>query len=272
MPSSDKMEKKVSLKKLSCFSRGNSRKKAQLTIFIIVAMLIVVAILGLIFIRGGEKIGKVHIEDPKQFIRKCVADAVEDALPVILKNGGVIDPENIVTYQDEEYNYLCYQAEYYKHCINTHPMLESRIEKEIKEYTRQAVQYCFDSMREDYESRGFDVSGGSTDYSIDLLPGMIEIRLRKNVEISREGSSELVDVFDTYVNTPLYWLTMIARDIINDEASNCDVNYNEYVLMYPKYKISKTNYDFSEIYIIEDRNTRDEFKFAVRGCAFAPGL
>ena len=49
------------------------------------------------------------------------------------------------------------------------------------EDTRSDVQECFDSMRDDFESKGFDVSGGATEYSIDLLPGSVEINLEKRI-------------------------------------------------------------------------------------------
>jgi hypothetical protein len=248
-------------------------KKGQLTIFIIVAILIVVGILSAIWLMGRSdtEITPVNL-NPEQFVKKCVQDAVEDSLEIILKNGGVRNPVQTITYLNVEYNYLCYQEDYYGNCINTHPMLENLIEKEIREYTKDPVRECFDSMREDLESKGFDVTGGATKYVIDLIPGEIEIILRKEVDITRGESSERFSNFDTSINTPLYWLTMIARDIINDEATDCNVNYDDFVLFYPQYKISKANYDFSEIYFIEDRNTGAEFKFAVRGCAFAPGI
>jgi len=248
------------------------KKKGQVTIFIIVGILIVVSILLIIFIKSGERVERVIADDPKSAVHGCVRDAVENSIRTILENGGVITPTNTVTYQDKKYNYLCYQGEYYKNCINTYPMLEELIEKEIREDTKDSVQGCFNLMKEDFEKKGFVVSGGPTNYSVDLLPGSVEIRLRKDVVISKGNSSELINIFDTSINSPLYGIVMFVRDIINDEATDCNVNYNAFVLLYPQYKISKTNYDFSEIYTVEYRNTEEKFKFAVRGCAFAPGL
>jgi hypothetical protein len=248
------------------------RKQGQITIFIILGILIVVSVLIVIFLNAGERLERASTDDPKLAVQGCVRSAVEDSILVILRNGGMINPTQTITYKDEKYNYLCYQGDYYKNCINIHPMLEESVEREIREDTRAGVQECFNQMKEDFENKGFEVSGGATNYSIDLLPGSVEIKLDKEVEIRKGNSSEGIDSFDTSINSPLYWLVMFARDIVNDETVDCNVNYNDFVLLYPKYKISKVNYDFSEIYTIEYRNTEEKFKFAVRGCAFAPGL
>jgi len=247
-------------------------KRGQVTIFVIIAIIIVVGLLGVIYLMAGERVENVAVENPRQFIRKCVADAVEDSIPIILKNGGEINPSHTIMYRGEEYNYLCYQAEYYKNCINTHPMLKKIIEEEIRNYTIITVQSCFNNMREELENKGFDVSGEGASYSIDLVPGSVKVELRKNITISKGESSQSIKIFDTYVNSPLYWLVDFARGIINDEATTCNKNYDEFILMYPDYNIGRVSYDFSKTYTIGDRNTGDEFKFAVRSCVLPPGL
>ena len=247
-------------------------KKAQVTIFIIIAILIVIGILGAIYFMNRTEIEPGVDLNPKQYIQKCVRDAVEDSVEKMLENGGQRLPSQAISYQGEEWNYLCYQGDYYLSCYNLHPMLEYLIENEIKEDTKVAVLECFNSMKEDFEEKGFDVSGGSTNYSINLLPGQVEINLNKKINLVRGESSQSFENFDTKILSPIYELVRIAREIVNSESQYCNFEYNGYMLLYPDYDIRRIDYSDSKIYRLIDRQTGAEFKFAVRSCAFAPGV
>ena len=181
-------------------------------------------------------------------------------------------PSQAISYQGHEWNYLCYQADYYQGCYNLHPMLEFLIEDEIKEDTKRIVQECFDSMEEDFKSKGFDVAGGGMTYSMNLLPGSVEINLEKKIDLVRGDSSQSFKEFDTKILSPIYELMRIAREIVNSESQYCNFEYNGYMLLYPKYEIRRIDYRDSKIYRLIDRRTGMEFKFAVRSCAFAPGI
>ncbi len=247
-------------------------KKGQLTIFIIVAILIVVGIVAAFWLMGQSTTVAPADLNPKQFVQKCVRDAVEDSVDKMLENGGQRVPSQAIAYQGHEWNYLCYQADYYQGCYNLHPMLEFLIENEINEDTKDEVQECFDSMREDFESKGFDVSGGATTYSINLLPGKVEINLDKKIDVVRGDSSQSFEDFNTDILSPIYELMRIAREVVNSEAQFCHFEYNGYMLLYPDYEIRRIDYSDSKIYRLIDRRTGAEFKMAVRSCAFAPGI
>jgi len=107
---------------------------------------------------------------------------------------------------------------------------------------------------------------------IDLLPGKVDIKLSKDVVIEREGSSQRFEDFGSSVPSSIYDLVRVARDIVNSETQYCNFEYNGYMLLYPQYDIRRIDYDGSKIYRVIDRRTGAEFKFAVRSCAFAPGI
>jgi hypothetical protein len=152
-------------------------------------------------------------------------------------------------------------------------MLELQIEKEIEKDTSVDVQSCFNAMEEDFEGRGVDVDiSGSKDYSVDLLPGFVRVNLEKNIEVSGEGGALSFGDFGFEVQSPIYDLVRIAREIVNSESQFCYFEYNGYMLLYPEYDIRRIDYMDSKMYRVIDRWTGDEFKFAVRSCAFAPGI
>ncbi|MCK4649907.1 hypothetical protein KAT36_01615 [Candidatus Pacearchaeota archaeon] len=252
--------------------RALGRKRGQVTIFIIVGIVIVVGIIAFAFLMRDVDIGPKPDIDPKNIVRSCVNDLVKDSIDKMLMNGGEILPTRAISYEGAEWNYLCYQADFYQGCYNIHPMLEIQIEKEIEKDSLSGVQNCFDVMRQDLENRGFSVGGGATDYSIDLLPGYVDVKLEKRVEISKEGSSQVFDDFGFEVVSPIYDLVRVARLIVNDESQFCNFEYNGYMLLYPKYDIRRIDYRDSKIYRLIDRRSGDEFRFAIRSCAFAPGI
>jgi hypothetical protein len=249
-----------------------SDKKGQITIFVVVGIVIVVGILVLFYLmKGAELLDSVQTT-PENFIQSCVEDSVEDSMIKIFKNGGEIESSFNVMYNGEPYNYLCHTGDNYVRCYNLHPMLELQIEKEIKDDTVEAVGRCFEVLREDFENRGFDVEEEETVYSIDLLPGSVDVNLEKDIVVSRGSSSQSYSDFDLRIVSPLYELVKITKTILTSESRFCAFERNGFMIFYPEYDIKMINYDNNKIYRVIDRNSGNEFKFAVRACAVPAGI
>jgi len=251
-------------------------KKGQITIFIILAILIVITIIILFLLLRNPESDSPTSLGPQEFIESCVKDSVENSINIMMKNGGEIIPSQTILYNGSNWNYLCFQADYYLSCYNLHPMLESYIEEGIFNDTANDVQECFDSVRRDFESGGYEVGvepdSGDTIYKIDLLPGYVDVKLSKEFYVSKDDVSQNFDDFSFRIISPIYDLVQVARDIINSESEFCNFEYNGYMLLYPEYEISRIDYMDSKIYSIIDRKSKAQFKFAVRSCAFAPGI
>jgi hypothetical protein len=249
-------------------------KRGQITIFIILGIVIVVGVFLVIFLaRGGVEVVDPVDLNPRSSVVSCVEDVVEDSIYYMMQNGGEASMSQSVLYEGVEWNYLCYQADYYQGCYNLHPMLELQIEREIEIDTETDVRGCFNLMREDFEDRGFGVDLGVVNYSVDLLPGLVRINLNRNVEVSGECGAQSFDDFGFEIGSSIYDLVRVAREIVNSESQFCWFEYNGYMLLYPEYDIRRFD-DGREnkMYRVIDRWTGDEFKFAVRSCAFAPGI
>ena len=152
-------------------------------------------------------------------------------------------------------------------------MLEFQIEEEIRENTITEVEKCLEDLESDLKSKGFEVSSfGEMEYEINILPGFIEYSLRENIIASKEGTSQTLNNFDGEYNTYLHRLIQVTRDVINSEAQFCNFEYNGYMLLYPELDIKRIDVDGSKLYNIRYRDSNENFKFAVRSCAFAPGV
>ncbi|MFZ5955806.1 MAG: hypothetical protein ACOYT4_05255, partial [Nanoarchaeota archaeon] len=207
--------------------RGNQdfifNKKAQITIFIILGILIVVGIvLFYIFSKNKGFISTKSEEvDAQRYIDKCARNAVEKSIDDILKNGGVINPELKIMYKGENYTYLCYSADYYSSCINIHPLLKKQIEAQIKENTEEEIKECFNSLKSDLQNKGFVISDKDLDYKIELAPEKVLIKINKEFNFVKGDESKTFTNFDTEVDSYIYELTDITREIVSQEARFC---------------------------------------------------
>jgi len=256
------------------------KKRGQVTIFIVVAILIVVAIILFFLLLRKPDVNSPKNLGPEAFIEDCVGDLIKDSISRIMINGGENKRTNLFSYKFEymsmDWNYLCYQSDYYLGCYNVHPMLEDYIEEGIWNDTASDVQECFDSVKNDFENQGYDIGirpdGGDTLYSVDLRPGYVYVNLSKEFYVSKDGVSQNFDDFSFRIISPAYDLMEIARRIVNSEARSCGFDYVNYMWLYPKYHIQRINYYPVKLYTITDRDSGDEFKFVVRGCVSSPGI
>lgn len=248
------------------------KARGQITIFIILAIVIVTAIIAALLFFGGTNIQAPRDLSPREQVEKCVRDAVEVAEEKILEGGGVIQPTFYKLYGDEPYNYLCYQNKYYLRCVNQYPQFREIVEAQIMNDTQDDVQGCFESMENEYSSRGFDIQTSVYDYNLEIVPGRIDIELSKDMTFSDGETTESFSDFDTFMISPLNDLIDVTRDVVNQEALYCGFDYNSYMLLYPQFSIKRIFYDESRIYIVQHRRSGKTIKFAVRSCVFAPGI
>ena len=79
-------------------------KRAQLTIFIIVAIL-VIAIVALFFAfpKLRTSVGVEKLETPENFIQTCLKDTIQENVETISSQGGSLEPEFSYLYQPKTF-------------------------------------------------------------------------------------------------------------------------------------------------------------------------
>lgn len=247
-------------------------KKAQVTLFVIVAIVIVSGILIFFYLDRGPIVVDSISGTPDSFIESCSRDTVQESIEKVYRNGGEINTSFGVMYQGELYNYLCYNGDNYLRCYNLHPLLEKQIEERIRVDTLDSVEDCFEFLKGDFENKGFSVEMGETVYALDLIPGSVDITLSKDLLITRGSSVQTYSNFDSRIVSPLYELVKISKTIVTSESRFCAFERNGYMIFYPDYDIKLINYDNNKIYRVIDRLSGIEFKFAVRSCAVPAGI
>lgn len=250
------------------FEAQNYGVRGQVTIFVIIGIVIVVGLVALLLLMNdGVDILDTDTPNPTSSLQSCVREGIEDSVAKIYRNGGEIFPSFPTSYLGEEYNYLCYAGDNPDvNCYNLHPLLELQIEDRIRSDTLDEVQSCFDSLRSDLEGRGFDVTGSATEYFIDLVIGKIKVDLKKDITATKGDSTTAYSDFSFSINDPLYDLVRVTSNIVENEAQFCTFDRSTHMVFYPKYEINVARFGEDKFYRVKDRNSGEEFKFAVRSC------
>jgi len=246
-----------------------SNKRGQVTIFIIIAILIVASIL--IFFLWI----KPNISTPSTAgnlgIETCMKDVIEQESGNLAKSAGYFNPEFYYTYQDMKIGYLCYTNLYFQPCINQEPLLKQNFERELVKASQEKINKCYDNSLNELKRMGYNVVGENKDLKISVDSNKISVELDAPVVLSKDSSSRFTK-FNTEINSPIYNILMISTSIIQSETAFGDSDINSIMLLYPEYTIDKLKQtDGTTVYIIEDKQSKIKFQFATRSYALYPG-
>jgi len=247
-------------------------RRGQITIFIIIALIIIVIIAMLFLVLKTPTSEKVDEENPQAFIESCARGATEEALELLMPQGGFIEPLNYKLHQNEKINYLCYTNEYYQTCSTQTPMFVEHIEKEIKDYIEPRVVSCFKVLESRFESR-YDVKTSDMNLNVDLESKQVVIDIKKGFEMTRGDNVRTFNNFRTIIVNPIYEFARLSLKISSEESKSCDFDYVNYVMLYPEIDIRKfVTGDAVRIYTLKEKKSNQEFKFALRNCILPPGF
>lgn len=247
-------------------------KQGQITIFIIIALILIVLIALIFVIRNPPKIEIADEKYPQSYIEACTKEAVSGALKLIQEYGGDIEPGLSVMYKSINRTYLCYTSQYYKQCINQRPRLIEHIENQITDYITLKISECFDSLKKELEKR-YDVEIGDMKLAVKLAPKEVLVDINRKFKMSREDKVIEFNNFKVLMVHPIYNLAEVSSEITNQEAQFCNFDSLGFMIIYPEYDITrfKTG-DSDTIYSVRDRSSNQDFNFAIRSCVMPAGL
>ncbi|MFH1500518.1 MAG: hypothetical protein ABIE22_01075 [archaeon] len=251
-------------------------KKAQITLFVIVGLIIIVAVIFYLIIAGKVAIDftPARLPEPSKYLQDCIEENVID---LMMSQGGYIDPQNYKFYQGNKIAYLCYNQNFYYPCINQEPLYIRHLEEEIVENSREKINNCFDEMKKEFEQRGNTVvMGNSMQVDVELASRRVDFIIDRSVEISGQEEAKDYDGFNLVIFSPLYDLAAVAVEIVDQEAKYCNFEYIGYDLLHPGVHIERFthggNAEAAKIYFIEDKYTGKQLRIAVRGCIIPSGF
>lgn len=250
----------------------SNEKRGQVTIFIIIAIVIVgLAVLIYLLIPKAETTAVFDEKNPNAFIQTCLEDKIEDTAETVSLQGGSLAPEHYFTYNNINIQYLCYTNENYETCIIQQPLLKQHIESEIENEIIKDVVNCFNALEESYVEKNYNVEIEPGKTTLELLPKRVVASFDYILSVSKD-QTDRYDSFSVILNNNLYELISIANSIIEWESTLGDVDPRTYMAFYPDLRVEKNlRDDGTKIYVLTDKNTGSKFQFASRSLVFPPG-
>jgi len=259
-------------------------KRAQITIFVIIAVVIIGgAILFFAFtntgkgivdniVGGGTSSTGFDFEDE---LETCVVEdaLIDSKIETILINGGEMDPKVFYLFGGDKYNYLCLTDDYYEGCVNQKPLLLQQVEKEIEESITPHINACVKGVENQLKSNGWSVRGTIKSISIDIVDGNINIKIDYPLTIERGDERRIYDEgFEVKKMSEAYRLILVSTSIVEFESEYGDSEIVAYMSLYPNTRIEKLKQgEGTTLYKVSDRNTGESFNFASRSYVIPPG-
>ncbi len=240
-------------------------KKGQVTIFILVAIMIVSAILVFFLWARPTYFSK---STGVAGFESCVKDALRDDINELEGKAGFIEPDFSYKYMGENLTYLCYTNDFYKTCTVQVPLLKNVFGKNLKALIQDKVSACYDASLDSLKNQGYEVTSGDISYDIKMEPGVVRLEIDAPTIV---GSGKFAR-FNVKLNSPIYDMIMIATSILQFETKYGDADVSQMTLYYPDYYIDKIKRgDGTTIYILENKALGDKFKFASRSLVWPAG-
>lgn len=241
------------------------KKKAQVTIFIIVAIMIVSVVL--VFFLWAKP---TYFSDAGRGLNfeSCVEDAVEQAIGELERKAGFINPKFGYDYNGERFTYLCYTNDYYKTCTVQVPFLKNSFDEQMEILIKDKVDECYINSVDDLKAQGYSVVQGNVEYDVLIEPSVVRVEIDAPTVVGSQSFAR----FNVKVNSPVYEMIMIATSILQFETKYGDSDVSSMMAYYPNYIIDKLKRsDGTTIYILENKVFGNKFQFASRSLAWPAG-
>ncbi len=261
-------------------------KRGQVTTFIIVGIVLLLALAFVFFARNTiiEGIsGKANVQNYLRSVMdniktetgKCLEKEARSSINILGKNGGYFDPKAYVEYYGEKISFLCANIPDDKRCLNN-MLSKTQMEGRMKEYLMPRIKKCTNLAQFEPSS----ISSQVSDYKLIYNPDDVDLQVtinRKNVllNLTMPVTIERAEVkfsqnsFFKGVSVPLGDMVYVTNDILNAESSIGDFSTLSYDLFsLNKYEIRRSVMPFKpyhKIYTIKENGYDYEFRFAVEG-------
>jgi hypothetical protein len=243
-------------------------KKAQVTLFVIIAIFLVIALLIIFWPKLTQIISP---SSPEISLQRCIESDLKKELTEIISNGGSKNPSLYFSYAGNKIEYLCYTNEDLKTCVMQQPLLKQNIERELLEALKPKIESCIEIMEKNAESQGYTVSSEKNNPSIEISQNEIKLRVDVNMVLEKENTIRISKV-ETKTSSGIYDLLMITSSILNWEARYGDSDILTYMLYYPDVKVEKYRQgEGTKVYMLTNKNTNEKLVFATRSLNFPAG-
>ncbi|MAG47703.1 hypothetical protein CL617_03785 [archaeon] len=249
----------------------DSKKRGQVTIFIILGI-IIVAIIGVAYflinqsakdIRQDAKYDDSKLQPLKDYVESCIKFHGTEVINLLGRQGGSVDPGLYQYYFDSKVSYLCH-TDSFTACFNRKPNLIGHMENEIKSYLENNLRFCIDFQQVKEFGYNIDASDELT-VSVSIGDANTIVNLDYPITIKKENTIIKENRFSETFNVPLGRLAEVALDGVEEEINVGDFFTMPYMLRNRgEVEIERQAVRGSKVYILNLRDNPYSFQYATR--------
>lgn len=201
------------------------RNRGQVTIFIVLAIVILAIIFLFLFVRSKVYFGPATTENlMREFpaisshIEDCLSNALTESAYILGKQGGYIElkQETYRRIKGQSISYLCYNIPNQPSCLNR-MLTKSNIQEELKKAIMPKLSSCLNIKS--FEKSGYTLEFGAIPTPIiNIGYDTLTARLDYLVKIKKGSAQASLSSFSSTVDLPLGRLYATAQDIIKAES------------------------------------------------------
>jgi hypothetical protein len=254
-------------------------KKGQITIFIIVAVFLVVSI-GIVFVvknysKTNVVTPPVGTENVGDFVTNCLKLTSENGLILIGRQGGYYKGSSSnIAYSGNDSEKMQYFTElgsinipyYWDGTSSSNMPTITTIQNELSNYVKSNISQCLDDFSV-FKQKGFTVENGTMEVSARILDEKVVVFLDYPVTITKADFTQKKTVYSVDVPTRLKIFYDLTRDLILNRGDgriftliNSGIQLGQAFDTFNRYTLSKSYIiipsDNTLIFIITD----DEYK------------
>lgn len=247
-------------------------KKGQVAILIIIGIAFVVILFILFFLFSGRDKIDINKSNPNQYLQSCIEEIIERGLEKVQTNAGHLEPKKTIYYGERNVTYFCYTSDYMKSCSPLLPAPFEDVEKNLLEFSEDKIEGCFNSLKQDLELEGYEVTLTNTkNFEISLIPNEIIARIEKPIRIRKGDSDNTFNNFEIKVNSPIWHFLYFAQKImINYQREGISKHMLLLGIYHNRIDIIQNYLTGSGTYIYTLKRQGEEFKFAIRNQVVPP--
>ena len=130
----------------------------------------------------------------------------------------------------------------------------------------------FADYTNNFVRKGYKIETRYDGFTVNFLPKRVIIQTDSNVvstvseETTKEGN------FKITIASRFYEIISLVQELVNQEAEFCYTESLGIVLLYPEFNIKKFKTQDSIVYTVEHVDSKEKFRFAIKGCVIPPGF
>lgn len=191
------------------------QKRAQITLFVIIAVLIVAAaVLGIVYskeiIAGIKGTTLEQVKLAENEVDSCMDTNSKEAVEIISLQGGSISPVNYISDRNLHVNY------WYANGADVSPGLEI-IESELSDAICILLKNCVN-----FEQYGLNATKGECSAITKINANSVDFEVNYPIKIEVSDETYLLNKFSTKIQLRLREIYMISKEIVEEQTKHPD--------------------------------------------------